>query len=222
MRNIFWYCLMAIGLLMVDDAEAQNVVRGIVVDSATFAALPNVSIKLKHSLQGTTTDSKGNFSIIASENDTLVLTIVGYERVELSLYGYESSVIRMSEQPILLPAVDILTNRLYENPYEGMFDDAHAKLKKKIPFYYSKAKKERIKVARWKDESLQVRTYVDVVINNPDTKSELMRTYQLSEKEYYDLLTRFNETHYQVMYFLTAGELMSLLNKFFEAHSPTR
>jgi hypothetical protein len=199
---------------------AQQVIKGIVVDSATFSSLPNVSVQLKNTLRGTTTDLNGNFSIIATENDTLILSLVGYQRVALALFGYESSVIRMSEQSIILPPVDILSKKLYENPYDGMFDDQRAQLKKKIPFYYSKAKKDRIKAGRWREESVHVQTYVDVVINNPETKNGLIKKHQLSENEYYEILARFNEKHYQVMYFLTAGELTSLLNRFFESQAP--
>ena len=42
-----------------------------------------------------------------------------------------------------------------------------------------------------------------------------MKAYDLTEEEYYEILTRFNEKHYEVMYFLTAAELKSFLNRFF-------
>ncbi|MFZ6010159.1 MAG: carboxypeptidase-like regulatory domain-containing protein [Bacteroidota bacterium] len=201
------------------EARGQQVVRGIVVDSAAFSPLPYVNVVVKHRLHGTSTDEKGNFSVMANPHDTLILSLVGYERLELPLIDYEPSVIRMAERRTLLKPVIINDSRLSENLYDGMFDEQNAQLRKRIPFYYSKAKKEKIKVGRWKDESLRVKTYVDVVINNPETKSMLMKAYGLRDDEYYKILEAFNEKHYLVMYYLTAAELTSLLNRFFEAHT---
>jgi hypothetical protein len=200
------------------EGNCQNLFRGIIVDSATFAPLPNVNIKLKNTLRGTITDTKGNFSIMATENDTLIISLVGYRTLEFSLIDYEAGLIRLTEYTTVLKPIDVYHTPLYENPYDGMFDE-NARLRKKVPFYYSKARKDKVKAARWREESLAVQTYVDLVINNPDTKTGLMRKYSLTEKQYYDLLTRFNEQHYKVMYYLTSGELMSLLNRFFEAHA---
>jgi hypothetical protein len=216
-KNGIRIALLALLLGSFCKTYSQNLLRGIIVDSATFAPLPNVNIKLKNTLRGTITDAKGNFSILAAETDTLVISLVGYHTLEFSLFGYESGLIRLTEYVTVLRPIDVYNTPLYENPYDGMFGDENARLKKKIPFYYSKAKKDKIKAARWREEALVVQTYIDVVINNPETKAELMRKYGLTEEQYYDILTRFNEKHYQVMYYLTAGELTSLINRFFEA-----
>jgi len=199
-------------------AQAQELIRGIVADSLSLNALPSVNIQIKSSTTGTTTDEKGNFSIMASTDDTLVFTLVGYERLELPLEGYEAGIIRMREKYTLLEAVTIDEDR-GKNLYEGMFDEQNARLKKSIPFYFSKAKKEKIKVQSLRDENLRVKTYVDVVVNNPGLKTGLMREYSLTENEYYDILTAFNEKHYRVMYYLTQPELISLINTFFESQS---
>ena len=210
-------CILFIFFCPAFAARGQQVVSGIVVDSATFSPLPYVNVVVKHSLHGTSTNDKGNFSVMATPRDTLILSLVGYERLELPLFDYEPSVIRMAEQGTLLKPVIINDSRLSENLYEGMFDAQNAQLRKRIPFFYSKAKKEKIKVGRWKDENLRVKTYVDVIINNPETKAGLMKTYGLRDDEYYKMLEAFNEKHYLVMYYLTAAELTSLLNRFFEA-----
>ena len=203
-------------LLASISARAQEIVKGIVVDSASFAPLAFVSIHLKNTQQGTTTDSNGNFGILATDNDTLVLSLVGYERLEFPLAGYEPSLIRMAEKTTVLPTITVDDARI-ENTYDGMFDgQGPTRLKAGIPFYYSRARKDRVMAGRWRQQALHAQTYVEVVINNPETKSGLMKTYGLTEKEYYDILTRFNEKHYEVMYFLTAAELKSFLNRFFE------
>lgn len=196
----------------------QKVITGIVVDSASMSALPYVNIQVKDSGAGTRTDDKGNFSIIAGEKDTLVFSLVGYERLELPLEGYEAAIIRLSETYTLLEAVTIDEYR-QRDLYEGMFDDQNAKLKKNIPFYFSKAKKEKIKVQILKNENLRVQTYVDLVVTNPELKLGFMKKYSLTEREYYDILRAFNEQHYEVMYYLTRAELISLLNTFFETQA---
>lgn len=203
-------------LCCVFSAHGQEVMRGIAVDSATFNALPYVTVQVKNKMRGTMTDEKGNFSILAARQDTLIFTLVGYEKLELPLTDYEPSMIRLTEKYTLLETVTINELRPGENPYEGMFDEQNARLKKRIPFYLSKAKKEKIKVQSLRDENLRVQTYIDVVINNSDTKDALMKKYLLSEPDYYGILTEFNEKQFRVMYYLTPAELISLLNTFFE------
>ncbi|HET9486615.1 MAG TPA: carboxypeptidase-like regulatory domain-containing protein [Chryseosolibacter sp.] len=193
----------------------QEVFRGIVVDSASMAALPSVNIQVKNATAGTTTDENGSFSLRALATDTLVFSLVGYQRLELPLAGYEAGVIRLSEKYTMLKAVTIDEYRR-ENLYEGMFEDQNARLKRSIPFYLSKAKKEKIRLQGLKEENLRVQTYVEVVVNDPGFKSSFKMKYGLNEDEYYRILTAFNETHYRVMYYLTRAELLSLLNTFFE------
>ncbi|MEX2234756.1 MAG: carboxypeptidase-like regulatory domain-containing protein [Cyclobacteriaceae bacterium] len=213
-----WVCVFLLLLAGVVSVQGQDLVTGIVVDSASLSALPSVNIQVKGGSRGTRTDEKGNFTILASRTDTLVFSLVGFEKLELPLQDYEPGMIRLNEKYTLLEAVTIDEYRR-EDMYEGMFDEQNARLKKSIPFYLSKAKKEKIKVQVLREENLRVKTYVDVVVNSPDLKSGLMKKHSLSEKEYYNILTAFNERHYRVMYYLTQAELISLLNTFFEGQA---
>jgi hypothetical protein len=196
--------------------HAQDVeYRGIVVDSASFSALPYVSIQVKHSPMGTSTDKDGNFMIKASPKDTLIISYIGYNTMVLPLRDYEASVILLAERVTVL---DEVTFQVKSNdPYAGMFLEEQAKLAdRKNPFYYSKAKKEKRKVGWLREDNAQAQTYVDVIIKNPEIKEQLMKRYQLSEEQYYSIMANFNTNHYKVMYYLTAGELVSLLNTYFE------
>ncbi|MGC1243962.1 MAG: hypothetical protein WA874_20380, partial [Chryseosolibacter sp.] len=157
-------------------------------------------------------------SIRAMRSDILVFSLVGYETLEVPLTDYESGIIRLNEKYTLLQAVTIDEYRR-ENLYEGMFEEQNAQRQRHIPFYFSKAKKEKIKVAVLRQENILVKTYVDVVVNNPELKAGLMKKHSLSEADYYRLLTAFNETHHRVMYHLTQAELISLLNTFFETQA---
>ena len=203
------------------SVHGQELITGIVVDSASLNAISSVSVQLKNGMRGTRTDEKGFFSIEATRKDTLVFTMVGYQRLELSLEGYEAGMIRLNEKYTMLEAVTIDEYRQKEL-YEGMFDEQNAQLKRNIPFYFSKAKKEKIKVQMLKNENLRVQTYVDVVVNNPELKLGLMKKHSLTENEYYNILRAFNETHYEVMYYLTRAELVSLLNTFFDNRASLR
>jgi len=198
---------------------AQDRVTGIVVDSASLTGLASVNIQVKHTTRGTMTDERGNFAVEAAATDTLVFTLVGYQSLELPLATYEPGMIRLSEKYTLLQAVTIDESRR-KDLYDGMFDDQNAQRKRSIPFYFSKAKKEKIKVEILKEENLRVSTYVEVVVKNPEVKTRLMKKHSLTEDEYYNVLRAFNEQHHLIMYYLTPAELISLLNTFFDAHAP--
>ena len=102
------------------------------------------------------------------------------------------------------------------------FDEEEAEYRSRLKttrFYQSKQKKQKIKLNNLGAENLRVKTYVEVVIQNEETKKGLMAKYGLTETQYYDLLSRFNAQHYTIMYYLTAGELLTLLNNFFSQHA---
>src|SRR5665811_276687 len=64
-----------------------NVVTGRVT-SATGDPLPGVSILIKGTKNGTSTDNNGNFSLNAvNPNATLVISSSGYDRQEVNLNG---------------------------------------------------------------------------------------------------------------------------------------
>ncbi len=58
-------------------------ITGTVTDSATGEPLPGVSIRIKGSAAGTTTDNKGTFSLDVPENTTLEISYLGYDKKEV-------------------------------------------------------------------------------------------------------------------------------------------
>jgi hypothetical protein len=200
--------------------QGQMLIKGIVADSATFNPLPYVNIQIRGSTRGVRSDIEGNFSIQATAEDTLLFSFVGYRTVELPLWNWEPGVVLMNQIAFELKSITIQDTRL-NDLYENLFDDQNARLKKenrKLPFYYSRLKKEKIKIHRLGSENIRVATYLDV-INNPDVKGTLMKKYALTETEYYAVLRKFNERNYQSMYYLTHAELLSHLYRFFDAHA---
>ncbi len=197
---------------------------GMVVDSATYVPLPYVSIQVKNTSRGTISDSKGKFSIQAQPTDTLQFFMLGYEQIEIPLYDWETNVVPLAERSTMLKPVVIQDSRL-ENSYALLFSEEYAAWRKSnraLPFYYSRWKKEKILVRRAQQEQIRTRTYVDVVIRNPDTKEGLMKKHGLTEDGYYEVLTKFNEESHTFMYYLTAPELLTTLHTFFEQEARTR
>ena len=62
-----------------EAAEAVQAVISGVVSGDNGKPLSGVSVQVKGSTRGTTTDASGKFSINASESDVLVFSYVGYE-----------------------------------------------------------------------------------------------------------------------------------------------
>ena len=203
------------------SATGQVLIRGILADSSTFNPLEGVTVRVKHQRTVTVSDQQVNFNLTPKQQDTLIFSRVGYKTLEFPLFQYEPSLILMTEDVTYLEAVTVQDSAAY-NPYAGMFDEQNSKLtslRKSIPFYYVKARKDKIMRQRLKNENLRVKTYVDVVINSPATKAYLMKRHELTEDEYYDLLAKFNEQNYALMYYLTGVELISLLNNFYARHA---
>jgi TonB-linked SusC/RagA family outer membrane protein len=69
------------------EAVADIPVKGKVTDQKTREALIGVSVKVKGSNTGVSTDVNGDFSLNAPENGTLVITYIGYETIEVPVNG---------------------------------------------------------------------------------------------------------------------------------------
>lgn len=214
--------ILALTLATCAFAQEAVIVKGLVADSATLKPLPFVNIVIKHSARGTTTDKGGAFALSAHPKDTLQFSFIGYRTLEFPVADWEPSLVLMPEVVTILKAITVEATPL-GNPYDHLFDEENMKLKslhEGIPFYYSKDKKEKIMLARAKKESIRVKNYVNLLVNNDKIKNELIKKYRLTENEYYDLLARFNQRNYTVMYYLSDSELLSLIYRFFEANAP--
>jgi TonB-linked SusC/RagA family outer membrane protein len=72
--------------LFTNAALAQDItVKGIVTDGADKLPLPGVSVLVKGTTTGTTTDASGRYGINAPANATLVFTYIGYSTREVPL-----------------------------------------------------------------------------------------------------------------------------------------
>ena len=72
-------------ILCVSNGLAQNLVSGNVYDEVTKQPIPGVTILIKDSIKGTTTDFDGNFTIEVSTTDILVVSYLGYLTQEIEV-----------------------------------------------------------------------------------------------------------------------------------------
>src|SRR5688572_1513529 len=102
MRTRLLFVLLLLCVIGLGPLKAQDLIQGMVVDSATFTALPYVNVTVKNKQKGTITDTNGNFKLVTEPGDTLVFSFVGYKTVEVSTTGWEASVVLMAENPTVL------------------------------------------------------------------------------------------------------------------------
>ncbi|MEM7109940.1 MAG: carboxypeptidase-like regulatory domain-containing protein, partial [Bacteroidota bacterium] len=198
--------------------QERSVIKGIVMDSATFERLPYASIVIKNTTQGTAATVEGSFAINVGLFDTLVFSIVGYNRFELPVYNHEPLLIALSQLPQLLDNVTIREKTMAQY-YESLFQNELVditKSHKKAPFYLNRAKKDKKYAQRFLKENERSKVYTELIVTDSTLRRSFMVKHKLNLEQYYAILRDFNQKNYRFMYSLTAPELLSLLNSHFE------
>ena len=77
---------------------AQNI-TGVVYGED--GALPGATIQIKGTNQGVTSDFEGNFSIEANQNDTLIVSYIGYSTQEVDVNNQDNITITLLSDSIL-------------------------------------------------------------------------------------------------------------------------
>lgn len=90
---------------------AQQVVRVKVVDAKTGDPLPNISVKIKNSNKGGSTNADGVYEIQASANAVLEISSVGYTTAQASVSGQSEIVVRLEAASVDLGDVVIVGTR---------------------------------------------------------------------------------------------------------------
>lgn len=207
-------------LVIAIHSRGQTTIRGIVVDSVSFTALSGVHVTVKNSIQGTSTNSQGFFSITAQPTDTLFFSLVGYSSVEIPLLFEEDGfLIRLHEKSIVLPEIIIKGTRLSPNDIirtprvlpkpmsagEGIFSPID---------YFSKWQREKRKLLKLIQENDRTITYLQVV-NDQEVRETIMEEHSLTEQAYYELLVKFNQQSSNVLYSTNPQEIITSLKTFF-------
>ncbi|MCK6616556.1 MAG: carboxypeptidase-like regulatory domain-containing protein [Cyclobacteriaceae bacterium] len=210
------HIILLVNLLIFVKCQAQLLYRGIVVDSLTLAALPGAHIRIKSTETGTRTNDKGVFSIAAKPADTLVISMIGYNPLELPLLFEESGIlIRLTEKVNMLKEVTVTASRIteitrtYRAPPKPLEASALGN-----PFdYFSKWQREKRKLQKVVDENNRTFVYVQVV-NDPEVREQMMEEFNLTEPEFYELLAKFNKQSGNLVYSTDSRQIIGAIKNF--------
>lgn len=78
----FFLGLLLVMATSIAVAQQRNV-RGVVTDAADGSPVSNASVVVKGTNRGTTTNEKGEYTILAAPNETLVASVIGFSPTEL-------------------------------------------------------------------------------------------------------------------------------------------
>lgn len=199
---------------------AQKMTRGIVVDSLSLKALEGVHVQTKHSDRGAVTNSAGVFVLFTTPADTLVLSFVGYNTLEIPLFFEEADIlIRLSERIRILKEITISGTRLYESVIVRTPRTQPRKMSGADGFsspweYFSKGQREKRKVVKLINENDRIKTYIQV-INDQEIREAIMEDHDLTETAYYGGLAQFNQQSADVLYSTDPYEIAQSLKLFF-------
>ena len=195
-----------------NKSAGLKLVRGMIMSSDEDRYIVGVHIYAKIAHVGSVSDEKGVFEMTVDQNDTLVVTFVGYERqiIPLSFFKEEriDLIIRMDSEVIELPGITIYgepnidyLKRKGQNPLkihglkapaEGPDVDVPVGSLDYGPLSrWGKEAKEKRKLLKVYQETQRERIYVQTV-SSDSVKNVFMYRYGISEKEYNDFIIFFN------------------------------
>jgi hypothetical protein len=215
--------LLLILVLISFGGYSQKLIKGFVIDSASFAPLAYVNIKVKNTSRGTSTDEKGGFTLPTAKGDSLVFSLVGYNSEEFSAAELEETIIiRMAIRVKELAAITIIGRK--EKAVRPIHIAPRSNLANYGPYgagvnlaYFTKLEKEKRKLHKVQAEYQRVKNYVAVVCS-PEVRERICEEYSITEDQYYQLLAKFNITNKDARYDLTAEEWITVLRKFCSAN----
>jgi len=87
-----------------------NSIKGIVIDSESKLPLQLANLIVKGSSLGTSTNKEGKFSLSGNfeDKDSLVVSFVGYKKIEIPIYDFKSDGLLIILEKIFLPSQTIL------------------------------------------------------------------------------------------------------------------
>ncbi|MBA4054275.1 MAG: hypothetical protein C0490_06150 [Marivirga sp.] len=219
------FCSLALLFIITFSGVAQKVTRGIVMDSVSFKVLAGVHVRIKNSDRGTVTNTSGVFNIAAKATDTLVLSLVGYNPLELPLlFEEEDILIRLGERIRILKEITIRGTRLYESEIVRSPRTQPRKMSAADGFsspweYFSRGQREKRKVVKLINENDRIKTYIQV-INDQQVREDIMDAHGLTEVEYYNTLAKFNQQSGDVLYATDEYIIINSLRSFFKEMHP--
>lgn len=215
--------------------------RGMVMSVEDDELLVGVHIYAKIAHVGKVSDQNGIFEMLVHENDTIIVTFVGYERQLIPMaYFRENSidlVIRMDSEIIVLPGITIIgeVNIDYlKRPERSVI---------RIPGLPAPAEKPDVGVpvgslnygplSRWGKEAKEKRKLMEVyteaqkeriyiqTVSSDSVRTIFMHQYDLNENEYNDFVIFFN-TYKPFMDRQDPKDIVRVMHQTFMRYRPGR
>lgn len=211
----------ALFLVLTLEVFSQKTTRVVVVDSLSFEALPAVFVRVKNSNISFLAEPTGIFILKTKPTDTLVISHIGYhETIVPLLFEEDAILVRMRPKITLLDEVVITSRRLYPNelnPRVSRTPDTRTVMGSlHQPWeYFNKREKEKRKLVKLMQENDRIKTFMEV-ITDPSIKEEFMEDYSVEEVEYYNILVKFNQQKFPVIYSNDSEKIIDALHDFFE------
>jgi TonB-linked SusC/RagA family outer membrane protein len=118
MKKMLQLFLAVMMVCLVHEAHSQaGTVRGTIL-SSNSEGIPNATVKLKGSNLTTVSDNKGNFAILASKGQVLVISSIGYENREYTVSDNMSPRITLTGVDNTLSEVVVTAMDIKRNPRE--------------------------------------------------------------------------------------------------------
>lgn len=113
------------------DAEPRAIleIRG-TVREAQGEPMPGVNVVVKGTMRGTTTDSDGQYTIVARNGDVLVFSFIGYNRQEVTIDG--GTVIDVTLTPAPTELNEVIVNGIFQIQKESFTGAATVVTKEQI------------------------------------------------------------------------------------------
>jgi TonB-linked SusC/RagA family outer membrane protein len=99
--------LLIISVIWFFHVNAQHVIQGVVVD-VNNVPVTGATVQIKNSQKGAFTDASGNYSIMVSDNDTLIFSMLGMQTQMIPVAGKSILNIKLLESVQLMPDVVIV------------------------------------------------------------------------------------------------------------------
>jgi TonB-linked SusC/RagA family outer membrane protein len=103
-----YYLLLLFGLLFQQLAAQEIPVSGKIISADDNSPLPGVTVLIKGSTQGTTSDINGKYSLLAPGKGVLVFSYIGMQTQEITVNGRTVINVKMADQDIPLGEVVVV------------------------------------------------------------------------------------------------------------------
>lgn len=193
----------------------KKLIKGIVVDSLTLEALSGAQVMVRNSGTTAVTNASGIYTVVASANDTLAFSYVGYSpAISIVDLNEEIMFMRLGSESVLLNEIVIHDTPLVRSVLSTIKPLTAASGGVNFA-YFTKSEKEKRKLVAVIEEFERARVYIEI-ITGQDFRDNMKSKYKLSEDRLYELLVVFNQTHDEPIHSSNKSLILYALYSYFE------